>query len=110
MVQSFQPAEFLQLGLERSGQGVKNSQKTNLRRFRSFYKVCPETCSQIFSDLQTTDIEAARIDKANPEHLLMTLYWLVTYQSEEKIGGWMDGMGEKTVRKHIWRSRCRWRP
>ena len=52
-------------------------------------------------DLQTTDIDAARVNKPNPEYLMMAIHWLATYKTEEQIAGTFKVV-EKTGRKWIW--------
>jgi hypothetical protein len=46
--------------------------KTNLRRFAAHFGACPETCSSIFVDLQTTQIAASRIAKPQVFYLYST--------------------------------------
>jgi len=67
MVLHLSAAEFFQSGLELAGFNEERNQRTcaatNLRRFNSFFGASPESCSAIFMDLQTTGIDAARINK-----------------------------------------------
>jgi hypothetical protein len=100
------PAEFQQLGLELVGFNEewqdKTCQATNLRRFRAIFGPSPETCSQMFEDLQTTNIEEARVVKPNPAYFMMSLNWLRTYKTEEEMAGqW--GLIEQTVRDKVWK-------
>ena len=67
MVLFLSTADFLELGLETVGFLAKrqgnNGPASNLRRFRSSYGAGPASYSAIFTDLQTTVITAARINK-----------------------------------------------
>jgi hypothetical protein len=106
MVLHLSPAEFLELGLDIVGFEQHRRQRTciatKLRRFRAHFGVGPEAYSAIFTDLQTTDIDGARIDKPNPIHFFMTMNWLCTYKVEEELAGTFK-VSEKTARKWIWK-------
>jgi hypothetical protein len=106
MVLLFSAADFLELGLDLAGFDQHRRQRTcmatNLRRFRAHFGAGPEAFSAVFSDLQTTDIDGARIVKPNPVHFLMTMTWLCTYKVEEELAG-LFKVCEKTARKWIWK-------
>jgi hypothetical protein len=106
MVLFLSAADFLELGLHFAGFEQHRNQRTcmptNLRRFRAHFGVSPEALSAIFTDLQTTTIVAARIDKPDPDHFLMALNWLRSYKVEEQLAGSCK-VTEKTARKWIWK-------
>jgi hypothetical protein len=91
MVLHLSADDFLQLGLQLAGFDQQRQQRTcaatNLRRFKSNYEASPKTSADIFMDLQTTHIDAARVNKPNPEYLMMAIHWLATYKTEEQIAG-----------------------
>lgn len=99
--------EILRKGLEMGGfdhrrqQRVKRS--TCLRRFRALYGSNPIVYAEIIEDLQTTHIEAARVDskKMSVEKLLIAMNFLKCYQSEEVRSGQFK-VSEKTARKWGW--------
>ena len=62
----------------------------------------PESHSAMFPDLQTTQIEAARIAKPYVLHFLMAMYWLKNYPSESVIAGTFK-VDERTVRTQVWK-------
>ena len=71
-------------------------------KFRSLYGSQPECVSQIWQALQTTTIPAAQITaKTCPSELLMALYMLKTYSTENVISG-VFKQSNKTVRKVAW--------
>ena len=75
----------------------------NIERFLAHFGASPETHSAIFSDLQTTQIEAAQIAKPSILHFLMAVYWLKTYPSEPVMAGTFKG-DEKTARRtQVWK-------
>lgn len=97
--------EWLSLGLQSVGFGPTQQNrvdKTNLERFLAHFGASPETHSAIFSDLQTTQIEAARIAKPRISHFLMAMYWLKTYSTESMMAG-VFKLDEKTVRLGVWK-------
>jgi hypothetical protein len=97
-------ADWLILGLELvSFSNVRETNhKTNLRRFAAHFGACPEMCSAIFVDLQTTQIAASRITKPQVFYLLMALNWLKTYPTEHQIAVTFK-VDEKTVRSNVWK-------
>jgi hypothetical protein len=72
-------------------------------KFRSLYGSQPECVSQIWLALQSTTVPAARIDPAKtcPSDLLMALYMLKTYSTENVMSG-VFKQSNKTVRKVAW--------
>jgi hypothetical protein len=103
---SISAADILQLGLHAVGFSVQRQHKTrlvtNIMRFRASFGPSPETCSDIFTDLQTTQIVEARIDTPDLIHLLMAMNWLKTYKTEAELAGFFH-LDEKTVRKWVWK-------
>jgi hypothetical protein len=105
MVLHLSADDFLQLGLQLARFDQRRQQRTcaatNLRRFKSNYEASPKTCADIFMDLQTTHIDAARVNKPNPEYLMMAIHWLeATYKTKEQIAGTFKVV-EQTGRKWI---------
>jgi hypothetical protein len=99
-------ANFLHLGLKLIGfdQGCQNKTcaATNLRHFKAKYVASPETCANIFSNLQNTKIEAARINKPNTIYFFMMMNWLeVWYKVKEELAGTFKVV-KKTTQKWIW--------
>lgn len=96
--------KFLKLGLELVGYDAKRQHRTrtatNVVRFRSNFGAGPKTCRAIFRDLQTTEIEEARIDKPNYFYFLVALNWLKTYKKEGVMAGHFK-RDEKTLRENI---------
>jgi hypothetical protein len=103
-VLSIPSADVLTLGLESVGfsRAHQSDHTTNLRHFAAHFGACPETCSFIFVDFQTTQIATTRI--ANPQvfDLLMTTFWLKTYPTGHQTVGTFK-VGEKTVQNNVWK-------
>jgi len=81
--------EWLSLGLQSVGFGPiqqNRVDKTNLERFLAHFGASPETHSAIFSDLQTTQIEAARIAKPRISHFLI----YQEQRSRRERGYWLN--------------------
>jgi hypothetical protein len=97
-------ADWLTLGLELVGfsKARQKDHLANLRRFAAHFGACPETCSAIFVDLQTTQIAATCIAEPEVFYLVMTMYWLKVYSSEHQTAGTFE-VDEKTVRNNIWK-------
>ena len=65
--------EMLHIGLNLLGRYAVGNQRTNERRFRgALFGVGPEAVASVFHDLRTTDIQAARVPRANPKNLLLS--------------------------------------
>jgi hypothetical protein len=98
-------ADFLELGLSYAGFNAINQQRTrpedNIRRFRAWYGAGAKTCSQIFMDLQTADMQETCIKNLDAKKLLLTLYWMKTYNTESVLAGTF-GVNEKTARNWLW--------
>ena len=75
---------------------------SNTERFLAHFGASPETLCAIFSDLQTTQIEAARIANPSILHFLMTMYWLKTISSEPVMAATFK-VDEKTARTQVWK-------
>jgi hypothetical protein len=97
--------EFIFVGLDFVGFDERSTQRTcaatNLRRFCAHFGTSPESFTKIFMDLQTTEIDMARIINPFTVHLMMALHWWRTYKIEEEFAGSLE-MVEKTARKWIW--------
>ena len=99
------PKEWVELGLQSVGFGPirqNRLQETNVERFVAHFGASPESHSAMFSDLQTTEIKAARIAKPYILHFLMAMYWLKTYASESVMAGTFK-VDEKTARTQVWK-------
>ena len=99
------PEEWLVIGLQSVGfDPIRQirGHETNIERFLAHFGASPETLCAIFSDLQTTQIEAARIAKPSILHFLMTMYWLKTYSSETVMAATFK-VDEKTARTQVWK-------
>ena len=76
--------------------------ETNVDRFDSFYGSKPNVCAIIWEDLQTTDIEEARIPVDSSVHeFLMALAFLKMYPTEN-VGEGIFKKSKKTLRKWSW--------
>jgi hypothetical protein len=58
--------------------------KTNVERFRGHFGSNPNVCAQIFEDLQTTNVEEARVPPVsrNVQYFLMAMHHLKRYPTE----------------------------
>lgn len=78
-------AHFLKTGLSNAGFDENRQESvcvaTNMKRFRASFGVSPETCSNILTDLQKTEIVEAKINKPHARYLLMALNWLRQHRS-----------------------------
>lgn len=72
------------------------SNKTTLRRFKSFFGVTPLLCSIIWEK-----IESSAPSESKPKHLLWTLYFLKQYDVEHTRRPLLNA-DEKTIRKWTW--------
>ncbi len=105
--QDLSAGDFILLGLDfagfhrhsRQNKNVVCTTATNIRRFRAYFGISPESCCKMFMDLQTAP--TTMIKKHNPAYFMMTLQWLSTYAVEETLAGSYK-LDEKTVRKWIW--------
>jgi hypothetical protein len=99
--------EFLRKGLELGGFDRHRQKKVrraqNLERFRSFCGSNPVVYAEIFEDLQTTEIDEARVDAATlcVDSFLMALHFLKCYPTENQLSGLLK-ICEKTARKWAW--------
>ena len=62
--------------------------KTNVKRFNDSFGVYPRTACQIYEHLQTTTIDAAKVDNTGPLHLqyfLIALYFLRLYPTRGEL-------------------------
>jgi hypothetical protein len=73
----------------------------NLHCFKANYAASPETCANIFANLQTTEIAAAHMNKPNVLYFLMTMNWLLVYKFEEELAGTFKVV-QNTAEKWIW--------
>ena len=107
MVYCVTPDEVLRIGFGIIGDrdSLKRTRMMQIRRFKSLYGSNPIVYSVLWENLQTTDIEEAKITPKNKEDLekfLMSIYWLKTNDTEAKIVSRFRFKDEKTVRKWCW--------
>jgi hypothetical protein len=103
MVVRIRDSDFMSLGLEWAEfmRWKNHKHETNLEHFKGWYGASPKSCERIWFDLQTTIEEEFRINSdANPLHLLLTLHFLKSYQTELILAPTFF-MTEKTARKWI---------
>jgi hypothetical protein len=84
----------------------KNKEKTQLGWFQSHYGCRPVVVARIWEDLQTTEIDDARIGdkgdmKPDIQELLHAINWLKEYRTEKQREGSAD-LSAKTLRKKCW--------
>jgi DDE superfamily endonuclease len=104
--------EVLTRGLHLVGFGdrqARANKETNLERFTAHFGSKPQVCAQIWEDLQTTNIEAARVsgnakalDKAF-DYFMAALHFLTTYPTEKQRSGIFKRC-ERTSRDWGWTS------
>jgi len=72
-------------------------------RFMGCFGTTPEAASAIFSDLQTTTIDEARVASTviKFKYFVMTLNWMKSYKVENELAG-LFKVHEDTVRKWTW--------
>lgn len=107
---SLTPDQFLAKGLTLAGYNhdiARTSRAINLRRFRENYGSDPIVISLLWHDLQTTDINDAKIEPASArepmrevEYFLMTMKFLKMYPTEGQIAGLFHCV-EHTAREKI---------
>lgn len=99
-------ASILRFGLELMGiDHERHKAKSNLRDFRSHYGMNPVIYAHIWYDMQTTNVQEARIDTSQEgvclKNFLFALYYLRTYPTEDQLAPrW--GLSVKTARKWGW--------
>lgn len=77
--------------------------KTKIRRFKSHFGSHPTVYAELWEELQTTDIENARLLSGDDKHFkmfMMTLFYLKTYPLEDVLASRFD-LHEQTCRKWI---------
>jgi len=110
MILHYTPEQVLRIGLKTHGvtrqQMERRLKKTNIADFKSLYGTEPKVLAQIWDDLQTTDIDEAKInatlhDGCNLKYFLRACHFLMRYktESERKLD---TGNGKKTIRKWTW--------
>lgn len=99
--------EMLRKGLQMGGFDDYRQQRVrrvqNLERFKGLYGSTPKVYSQIFEDLQTTEIAEARVDPKTLciDSYLMAIHFLKCYPTENRQSG-LFKICEKTARKWAW--------
>lgn len=105
------PEEILKLGLLKLHFSEQRTAQNKLSRriawFQSGYGCPPYVVYEMWSDLHTTEVVAARIEplevnfQIDIADFLMTLEWLHCYQPESRREG-HTGLSTKTIRKRCW--------
>jgi hypothetical protein len=96
--------DFVGFGAERRARVKK---ETSIDRFKSLYGSKPLVYAQLWEDLQTTNIAAARVTgsptflKNAFKHFMSALYFLTVYVTESDRAGRFD-ICEKTCREKAW--------
>jgi len=107
MIHFVLPEDFLTLGLSITGWDETKQQRVNeknkMLQFKSFFASSPESLTELYLDLQTTNIINARMADVKPFYLLLTICWLSRYYSERELCGIFNGIGVTTAREKIWR-------
>lgn len=83
---------------------AKVNRKENLARFVSCFGVPPVVLAQLWEELQTTDIEDARVQNPNTKEMkkfLWTVHWLAVYPTEKALTG-RTGLCDTTIRNNHW--------
>ena len=100
---SFSNDDFLVLGMKHCGFSKKTISKckatTGIVRFCDKFYVGPKTCSEIFLMIQEEALGQHTIEKPNPSHLLLALYYLKKYPTKHELAGFLDSC-EETALKH----------
>jgi hypothetical protein len=89
-------------GFNRQRQG-RVKLETNRMRFRAFYGSDPIVYAVLLHDLQTTDLDEARIelDEDGVKPFFLAISWLYSYYTEAQLAG-RFGYCERTCRKYLW--------
>ena len=99
--------EMLQKGLQLGGYDLFRQEKVqrskNLAHFRALYGSNPVVYAQILEDLQTTQIEEARVDAEMVcvDSFLMAMHFLMHYPTEDQLSG-LFKICERTAQKWSW--------
>ena len=101
--------EILELGLKYLGWDETNmtsrlTTQTKKDRFRGLYGSDPHVAAQMWADLQTTTVEAARIDpsKRNLQHYCWAMHFLKKYPNSSIEAEQMWKVSENTYVEHSW--------
>jgi hypothetical protein len=94
---------LLKIGLNLVSCNSNENILTKVDNFKSFYGSDPNVVRLMLNDLQTTTIQAARLEanEIDIDYFLMSLYFLRCYPSEIQLGATFK-VSKKTVRKWIW--------
>jgi hypothetical protein len=101
------PDEFLKIGLRLVGytkRRIRRSKKrSNVERFLGHFGSIPCICASIWEDLQTTQVEEARVPKErlNVQHFLMAMHHLKRYPTEVEREALFD-ISFKWGREKVW--------
>lgn len=102
------PAQVHRLGLavmhripELPSDFIGTAHAIKYRRFREFFGVDPETCTQVLRDIQSVALGDHRVTKPKDSLLLMALEWLRTYKAFTELQGLYAIKSDKTIRKWL---------
>jgi hypothetical protein len=92
---------FIAIGSEILNQAVPSSKSAAFQtRWTSHFQVDPIVCAEAWRLMQITDVDGI-VDNGRPEHLLWSLMFLTTYDSESVLARAMR-VDEDTFRKWCW--------
>lgn len=99
------PDECMHIGLSLVGFTERRRQvcrETMLSRFRAHYGSNPIVYSELFEDLQTTNIDIARIEgkSVSIKYFLMAINFMQCYPTEHELSA-LFKVDEKTARKWV---------
>lgn len=89
--------EFLKLGNVYTKSSLTKSKPIALRRFKTFFGVCPTICSIVWKELNKNGLPQGAL----PKHLLWCLSFLKQYSTEHCRRS-LFRSDEKTIRKWTW--------
>jgi len=99
---AIEPKDIVKAGLTFVGwpENNRRNDAACLQHFLDHFGADPIVVLSLLSDFQTTDVQAARIEKPSLRYFLMALFWLKCYDTESRLcSRW--NTNEKTMRKWI---------
>ena len=93
---------FLNLGLLQAGYGNWQQWKANsaMQKFKQHYGVTPQTCADVWRELEQSTNPVARVGPAdNPLHLLLAIRFMFTYDTEADLSSFFGIRSHQTIRE-----------
>jgi hypothetical protein len=90
------PKEITKIGLKLVGfkrqQSQRARRKTNVERFKGFFRASPAVYAEIWEDLQKTNVKEAQVPPQDRKvkHFLMAMHHLKRYPTELELEGMFD--------------------